>query len=116
MTEINRDNSEIVIKEVFFFDVEVLPKIDVMQANLEFEVENGDISFCIINNVKEFIDYELTKDDEFEILKLIKHSYDQDVYFNFEVSIFDEKRIYKCLNDWVVNKFKFSYEEVIFCY
>ena len=52
MVEINRDNSEIVIKEVFSFGTEVLPKIDVMKANLEFEVENGDISFCVIDNVK----------------------------------------------------------------
>jgi hypothetical protein len=116
MIEINRDNSEIIVKEVFSFGTEVLPEIDVMQANLEFEVENGDVSFLIINNVKEFIDYELTKDDEFEILKLIKESYEQDINFNFDSSLFDEKRIEKCLNDWVANKFKFSYEEVVFHY
>ena len=115
MVEINRDNSEIVIKEVFSFGTEVLPKIDVMKANLEFEVENGDISFCVIDNVKEFIDYELTTDDEFEILKLIKESYEQDINFNFDSSIFDNNRIQKCLNDWVANKFNFNYEETVHC-
>ena len=115
MVEINRDNSEIVIKEVFSFNNEVFPKIDVMQANLEFEVENADVSFYIIDNVKEFIEYELTKDDEFEILKLIKESYEQDINFNFDSSLFDEKRIEKCLNDWVADKFNFNYEETVFC-
>ena len=101
---------------MFSFGTEVLPKIDVMKANLEFEIENGNVSFDIVDNVKEFIDYELTKDDEFEILKLIKESYEQDICFNFDSSLFDEKRIEKCLNDWTADKFNFNYEETVFCY
>lgn len=116
MVEINRDNSEIIIKEVFSFGMEVLPKIELMKYKLKIDVMEGNVSFLIINNVKEFIDYELTKDDEFEILKLIKESYEQDINFNFDSSLFDKKRIEKCLNDWVANKFKFSYEEVVFHY
>ena len=116
MLEINRNNSEIVIKEVFSFAVEVLPYVYKMKESLEFEIDNGGVSDYIIDNVKEFIDYNLTKDDEFEILKLIKESYEQDINFNFETSLFDEKRIEKCLNDWAADKFKFNYEETVFCY
>jgi predicted secreted Zn-dependent protease len=108
MVELNNEQSEIIVKEVFSFNNEVFPKIEEIKTDLTVLLEEGRAMEEDVSSINDFINYEITKQDEIEILSLIKESYEQDIYsFDFNSSIFDENRIYKCLNDWIEGKFYF---------
>jgi hypothetical protein len=111
MVELNNDRSEIIVKEVFSFEVEVFPKIEEIKTDLTVLLEEGRAEEEDVSFINDFINYEITKQDEIKILSLIKESYVQDVYsFELNSSIFDETRIRKYLNDWIEGKFYFRAE------
>ena len=114
MTKIDNVNFEVVIEERFSFECNALPVFDgikdEVQCQLE-ELEGQDRDD--IDDIVRFLDHTLTDEDKLSILEFIKDDYDYESYNpEYEVSIFDEDRIRKSINDWIEDQFNFRPDEL----
>ena len=114
MVVINDVNFEIEVKEVFSFEYNALPKYDEIKSEVSDILGNDEIDDeDILESVNEFLEHELTDADKLSILEFIKDDYEYESFNpEYEVSIFDEDRIRKSINDWIENEFEFRPDEL----
>ena len=92
MIEINENDLSIETKETLSFEHHVQPIFDDVIENVKSEIEDfsDEHDEDELENMKKFLDHELTKENKIEILEKIKEDYEYEVYRNdCEVSIFD---------------------------
>ena len=110
MTRIDEETLEVVIEERLSFECQIAPELFDIKIEVKELLEEGNINDDIIDNVKKFLEYNLSKKDKVEILEYIKDDYEYE-YESFhpecEVSIFDVDRIRKAINDWIEETFEF---------
>lgn len=112
MVEINNVNFEIEVKEVFSFEYNALPIYDEIKDEVSDMIEDIDDEDTL-ESVNEFINHTLTDEDKLSILEFIKDNYEyESCNPEYEVSIFDEDRIRKSINDWIENEFEFRPDEL----
>ena len=112
MVKIENDTFEIVIEERFSFECQALPRFEDIKNEVRYLYDNGEINEDDIDGVKEFLEHELTDDDKLQILEYIKDDYEyESCNPEYEVSIFDEDRIRKSINDWIEGNFEFRPDE-----
>ena len=116
MITVNADEVAVEIKETLSFECNVQPKFDEIRDNVEYAYNEGEIeNDNILDDVKAFLNYELTKEDKLAILNNIVEDYEYEQYGNregYEVSIFDEDFAEKAIIDWVEETFEFRPNEI----
>lgn len=114
MTRIDDANFEVVVEERFSFECNARPVFDEIkddvQGQLE-ELEKQDRDD--IDDIVRFLDHTLTDEDKLSILEFIKDDFDyESCNPEYEISIFDEDRIRKSINDWIEDNFEFRPDEL----
>ena len=114
MTRIDDVNFEIVIEDRFSFRHNVLPILENIKEEVSDLLEDGKYDEDIVENINEFIKSdEITNEQIIEILAYIRDDYEYESYNSeHEVSIFDEDRIRKSINDWIEDQFNFRPDEL----
>ena len=113
MTRIDDVNFEVVIEERFSFECNALPVFEDIKAEVKDLLEDGGYDEDIVEDINEFLEHELTKEDKVKILEYIKDDYDyESCNPEYEVSIFDEDGIRKSINDWIEENFEFRPDEL----
>ena len=112
MAEINYDNSEIIVTEVFSFTGDVLPTLNDIKSNLAFDLEEGRVFGNLATRIEGFLHHDITKDDEIAILYIIKSNFEQESIYNMQSSIFNESNIYNSLVEWIEREFDFNYDNI----
>ena len=114
MVEINRDNFEIEIKEVFSFECNAEPIFDEIKDDVQGQLEElEEQDRDDIDDIVRFLDHTLTDEDKLSILEFIKDDYEyESCNPEYEVSIFDEDGIRKSINDWIEDQFNFRPDEL----
>lgn len=101
MIEFNDKLEQIEIKETLSFKHHVLPVFNDIRDDLKLEDEDDDI--------KKFLNYELTHDDKMEILHYIEDEYDRTSNYYDNKSIFDEEMIAESLMAWITDNFDIEF-------
>lgn len=116
MITVDNEDIAVKIKETLSFVFDVQPKFDEIRENVEYAYDEGEIeNDNILDNVKAFLNYELTKEDKLAILNNIVEDYEYEQYSNlegYEVSIFDEDFAEKAIIDWIEETFEFRPDEI----
>ena len=110
MTTIDEEKLEIHLSETFSFEHDVVPKleeaVDELKERVALGVEDKDEE----EDIKKFLVYTLTQEDKVKILKNVVEDYYRETYRgDCEVSLFDEDGINRGINQWIEEKFKFSW-------
>lgn len=112
MIEVNTKSFEIEVKETFSFECNALPELEIIEDNIQFEYENGDVEDCK-EEIENFLDHELTDDDKVNILECIKHEFEEAQYIpDCNISIFDTNVIIKGIESWIENEFGFNPSDI----
>lgn len=113
MYKINENEMTIKCEESLSFDMDVQPKIDDLKMDIQDSIEeNAGYYFDDeLQKMKDFLAYELTREDKLNILEKIMTDYDYERNYrgDYNVTLFDEDGIMKAINDWTYEKFKFIY-------
>ena len=112
MIEVNTKSFEIEVKETFSFECNALPELEIIEANIQFEYENGDIEDCK-EEIENFLEHELTDEDKVNILECIKYEFEEAQYIpDCNISIFDKTIIVKGIESWIENEFGFNPSDI----
>lgn len=109
MVTINSETFEIEIKEVFSFGVNALPILNVIKEELKWKLDNDSVYEDDIEDVKEYISYELTSNDKTRILECIKNEYEFRTHrSDCDISMFDPEIIEYGVSSWIEEQFGFA--------
>ena len=112
MVEVNEKNFTIEMSETLSFDNDVQDVYDEICDDIEYEVQyNADnYSESTIENMKRFLDHQLTDNDKIEILNNIVENYEyESMRADCEVTIFDKDGIFNSIDKWIDDNFDFEW-------
>lgn len=109
MTTIDEEKLEIQISETLSFSYDVQPRIEEVIENIEDRLKEGEYEESK-EDVRRFLQYTMTQEDKVKILRNIVEDYEQELYrSDCVVTIFDEDGILRGINQWIEEKFDFSW-------
>lgn len=115
MIEFNDEHEQIEIKEVLSFENHVLPFLNDIRDDLEYENCHDNMDELDENQkyahekIDDFLNYQLSHEDKMEILHYIEDEYDRSCNYFDNVSIFDPDMIKECVMTWITDNFDIEF-------
>lgn len=115
MIEFNDEHEQIEITEVLSFENHILPFLNDIRDDLEYEnchvnlSELNDEEKYALEKIDDFLNHQLTHEDKMEILHYIEDQYKCCCNYFDNASIFDSDMIKKCVMTWITDNFDIEF-------